>query len=354
MKGNLRYIVSALMTITLLLGCISPYTVKAAVSETDIASFLFTRPSGAEADKDLNDTYKTNADSGYYASSGRYKTSARFYASVSGSSSNNRKLEWSADNDYSFNGLNQKATPIMAAGNNNPWGNAPYFLLSAQTTGYENLKISFRIGGSKKGPKAYKVQYSTDNKTFTDISGTAFSLTTNKVLYEHSFGIPSAASNRSMVYIRIIAAGTQTISGGKLSDETTGGEAAINNISLKGTAITASPSKATPAPTAKAAQNNNSSGQNAATDSKASDSTAKKLTAPALTSYKKGKKVIKGTSLKKSKVTVTVGSKKYTVKTNKKGKFTVKLKKKLKKGTVIKVYASKSGYITSTIRTYKV
>lgn len=83
MKGNLRYIVSALMTITLLLGCISPYTVKAAVSETDIASFLFTRPSGSEADKDLNDTYKTNADSGYYASSGRYKTSARFYASVS-------------------------------------------------------------------------------------------------------------------------------------------------------------------------------------------------------------------------------------------------------------------------------
>ena len=82
MTRNLRYIVSALLTITLLFGCISPYTVKAAVSETDIASFLFTRPSGSEADKDLNDTYKTNADSGYYASSGRYKTSARFYASV--------------------------------------------------------------------------------------------------------------------------------------------------------------------------------------------------------------------------------------------------------------------------------
>lgn len=343
MIKTLRYIISALLTLALLVGCISNYTVKAAVSETDIASFLFIKPSGAEADKDLNDTYKTNADSGYYASSGIYKASARFYASVSGSSSNNRKLEWSPDNDYSYNGISQKATPIMAAGNNNPWGSAPYFLLSAQTTGYENLKISFRIGGSKKGPKAYKVQYSTDNKTFTDISGTAFSLTTNKVLYEHSFGIPSAAANRSTVYIRIIAAGTQTISGGKLSDDAAGGEAAINNISLKGTAIAASSSNATPVPTAKASA-----------DSNISVPTVKKLTAPMLTSYKKGKKVIKGTSLKKSKVTVTVGSKKYTVKASKKGKFTVKLKKKLKKGTVIKVYASKSGYATSMTRTYKV
>lgn len=354
MKGTIKHFVSVLFAITLLFGCISTYTVNAAVSETDIASFSFTRPSGSEADKDLNDTYKTNADSGYYASSGKYKLSARLYASVSGSSSDNRKLEWSADNDYSYNGVRQNATPVMAAGNNNPWGSAPYFLISAQTTGYENLRISFRIGGSKKGPKVYKVQYSTDNKTFTDISGTAFSLTMNKTLYEHSFSIPAAASNCSTVYIRIIAAGTQTISGGKLSDEATGGEAAINNISLKGTAIESAQTKATPLPASKASQSSTYDTKSSNADSTASASSIKKLKTPTLTSYKKGRKIIKGTALKKSKVTVTVGAKRYTVKADKKGKFTVKLKKKLKKGTVIRVYAAKSGYVTSAAGTYKI
>ncbi len=345
MKGKIKLYTCIVTAAALILNCLIPYTVKAAASETDIASFTFTRPAGSESDNDLNDTYKTNADSGYYASSGRYKLSAKLYASVAGTSSDNRKLEWSTDNDYSYNGILQNATPVMAAGTNNPWGSSPYFLITTSTKGYENLRLSFRIGGSKKGPRSYKVQYSRDNKIYTNISGTAFSLAMNKTLYEYSFGIPAAASDCSMLYIRIIAAGTQTISGGSLSDEPTGGEAAINNISLKGTAITSSQTTVTTPST--------STSQQSSTDD-TSISSVKKLKTPVLTSYKKGKKVIRGTSVKKSRVTVTVGAKKYTVKANKKGKFKIKLKKKLKKGTIIKVYASKSGYTTSNTGTYRI
>ena len=75
---------------------------------------------------------------------------------------------------------------------------------------------------------------------------------------------------------------------------------------------------------------------------------------PKLTSYKKGKKVIKGSTLKKAKVVVKIGSKKYTSTASAKGKFSVKLKKPLKKKQVIKIYASKPGFKKSKTAIYKV
>ncbi len=85
----------------------------------------------------------------------------------------------------------------------------------------------------------------------------------------------------------------------------------------------------------------------------ASCKTVKKLAAPKLKSYKAGSKKITGTAVKGAKVTVKIGKKSYTA-TAKKGKFIIKLKSKLKKGTVIKVKATKSGYSASKIVTYKV
>lgn len=85
----------------------------------------------------------------------------------------------------------------------------------------------------------------------------------------------------------------------------------------------------------------------------ASYKTAKELAAPKLKSYKAGTQKITGTAVKGAKVTVKVGKKTYTA-TAKNGKFTIKLKSKLKKGTTIKVRAAKSGYTASKTVTYKV
>lgn len=63
-----------------------------------------------------------------------------------------------------------------------------------------------------------------------------------------------------------------------------------------------------------------------------------------LKKYKRGSRKITGKTLKKAKVVIIAGKKKYTVKSNKKGNFTVKLKKKLKKKMKIRVTVSKSGY----------
>ncbi|MDE6625183.1 MAG: hypothetical protein K2K56_02295 [Lachnospiraceae bacterium] len=85
----------------------------------------------------------------------------------------------------------------------------------------------------------------------------------------------------------------------------------------------------------------------------ASYKTVGKLSAPKLKSYKAGSKKITGTAVKGAKITVKVGKKTYTA-TAKNGKFTVKLKSKLKKGTTIKIKATKSGYTASKTVTYKV
>ena len=75
---------------------------------------------------------------------------------------------------------------------------------------------------------------------------------------------------------------------------------------------------------------------------------------PKVTSAKRNAKVVKGSAQKYMKVTIKIGSKSYTVSADKKGKWTLKLSKKLKKGTVIKVYAKNSANKKSKTCTYKV
>lgn len=89
------------------------------------------------------------------------------------------------------------------------------------------------------------------------------------------------------------------------------------------------------------------------TTSEPAKTTKKKISVLKLTKYKKATKKIKGKTVKTATVVVKVGGKKYTVKSNKTGVFTVTLKKKLKKGNKISVTVKKSGYTTKT-KSFKV
>lgn len=66
-----------------------------------------------------------------------------------------------------------------------------------------------------------------------------------------------------------------------------------------------------------------------------------------LKKYMKGTKIIKGMAKARSRVVLKIGKKTYTVKVSGKGKFTVKLKKRLKKGQKITVYAKLGGWKNS-------
>lgn len=359
-----------------------------AATTANLATFSFSKPDGSTTDKSLNDTYKTNADTGYSATGGIIPSSKLFASVADPSKSDYRKLEWSGTNSpYIYN--NSAVTmPIMSASDKNPWGSTPFFLIKTSTKGYENITLSLLMGGSKKGPKNFKLQYSTDGKTYTDISGATITISENKKMFPYNFTL-STLKDKSTLYIRIIASSTSTIEGGSFVQADKNGETAINNIVLKGSAITQNTSRTpTPSPTKKPNgnsassttapnknnnsnknnssnnnnnnsnnnnnnnnSNNNNDGQN--TNNTSSDN-KKTLSKPSLTSYKPGSKVIRGKAAKKSSITLTTGKKTYTAKVSKKGKFKIKLGKKLKKGQVIKLYAAKNGYNNSKTRKYTV
>lgn len=89
------------------------------------------------------------------------------------------------------------------------------------------------------------------------------------------------------------------------------------------------------------------------TDNKSNSTSKKKISVLKLTKYKASTKKIKGKTVKTATVVVKTGGKKYTVKANKTGVFTVTLKKKLKKGNKISVTVKKTGYTTKT-KSFKV
>lgn len=79
-----------------------------------------------------------------------------------------------------------------------------------------------------------------------------------------------------------------------------------------------------------------------------------KCLTPKLSTYSKGKKVIKGSTSPKSKISIKVNKKTYKCTSNKKGNFTVKLNKKLNAKDKIVVSVTKSGYAKSDTKKYVV
>jgi len=274
-----------------------------------LADFSFDISDGVSTAKDLNDTDKTTADSGYKPTGGTNSSSSLLFASVAGTQTGSyKKLEWSKASDYSYNNSRLPQTPIIAASEKNPWGTTPFFLVKTSTKGYEDLKITFRIGASKKGPKNYKLELSTDGKSYSTVSASAFSLDTNKVLYSKSIALPKNACNQSVIYIKIVAASTATVEGGDFTAAKASGEIAINNISVTGNAVaapTATP-KATTAPSAttkplKPSDNTSNATTNNSENNNSTTTVQKQKTIKSLklTSYKKNSKLIKGKTIKK-------------------------------------------------------
>lgn len=223
-----KKIFSFVISLTFILSCITPFRAFAAAEEV-LAAFEYTSEGTELTDGDKS--------SGYDATSGIMQASAKLFASVDGT--NPRKLEWSKA-EYSYKDSTAAMVPVMSAGSKNLWGSNPYFEVKCSTLGYENIKFSAKVNGSNKGPANYKLQYSTDHKNYADIIS-APQITQNKVLQNNLFdNVPvNDASDKATVYFRIIASDTVTIGGKSLTNDPTGGEAAINDIIISGTSKSA-------------------------------------------------------------------------------------------------------------------
>ena len=218
MKRSITAILSALC---LLLGLCPTAVFAAAVTDTLVAQFSY---AGGTAGTDV----VGDKDTGYAVTMG----GGTLHASVNGTDS--RKLEWTSD-VYTC-GSASAAQPTMTAGSNNPWAVGAYIELRTSTVGYTDLHFSAKLGGTKKGPRDFKLQYSLDGVSFTDV-GVTYRITTNKVM-EQAFSyvaLPEELGNQEAVYLRMTAYTDVLINGSSALTGATGGETAVTDVVLTGT-----------------------------------------------------------------------------------------------------------------------
>lgn len=237
-----------------------PMKPAAAASKTTIASleYKYTGTGDMETatDPTLKKTKYGSKSDGYRFTTG----SATLYASINGSEG--RKLEWSKDlYTCSANGGKIKE-PAMTAGKNFPWkkGTVPYFEVHLSTKGYTGTTFSAYVGATKKGPKCYRLSYAVGNSTvFKAVSGTNISLGDNKAMQKISGTLPAQTDDQSLVKVRIEICSMETCGGGYLYNDTTGGEAAINHITIQAAKMSVKP---TSSPNSAGSSNKNNSTKN--------------------------------------------------------------------------------------------
>ncbi len=198
------------------------------------------------ADPTPIDTQNLTGVYSYTATGGEQAATASLYASTD--SVNTAEIEWSDVGDefkQSVGTLAKDRVPVMEPSSSTgvAWGEYPYFETSVTTVGYKDITFSARVGATKKGPSSWKVQYSLDGTTFTDIDGAAYTLAANKTV-EAAFtdiSLPSPCNNYGRIYIRIISSSSATVAGGNYltADTMYSGSAAVNNIEIKGTTMSA-------------------------------------------------------------------------------------------------------------------
>lgn len=221
----MKKVTAILLTVMLLVSVCT----TAVSAQSTVTSISFSNAS-AVAEENLSISGYGDKDSGYAAST----TGGRLYASVSGTDL--RKLEWSKG-EYGDQGMQ----PAMTGGTKNPWGNGAYLEVRVSTEGYKDITFSASIGATNKGPRDYKLQYSTDGVNFKDVSGASFTVTQNKTLFEafDNVQLPAAADDASTLYVRITVASNMMVNGTAGLIGSTGGETAINHIVVNGTPISA-------------------------------------------------------------------------------------------------------------------
>lgn len=178
----------------------------------------------------------------YLATGGENQSTSNLYASVN--ATDNAKIKWSGTADLYVNtdgSVSPDQAPVMGTSKTDllAWGTYPYFEAVISTAGYENVKFSAKLGGTKKAPRDWKLQYSTDGTTYTDIEGASYSILANKTM-ELAFdnvALPEACYNQRTVYIRMVVCNDIAINGVNAIVNQLSGDAAVNNVKITGSSL---------------------------------------------------------------------------------------------------------------------
>ncbi|MCR4801832.1 MAG: CotH kinase family protein [Lachnospiraceae bacterium] len=195
----------------------------APVEETTIVEFLYDnqgKTAGADLDEytDGVDTYTYKATTGEGTLTGTITGSELKHAS------------WSKDEYVNTAGISCGIQPAFGASKTNKWSANAAVTIKTSAKGYERMTATLSLAATKKGPANYVI-YVTDGTNTEEIG--KISLTVNKTLTTGTFAIPSTFNGKEISLV-VKLVDTTTVGGTDLSAAPTGGEFAINCVTIKG------------------------------------------------------------------------------------------------------------------------
>jgi hypothetical protein len=118
--------------------------------------------------------------------------------------------------------------------------NTKYWQITMNTTGFVSLVLSSKhvslpnLSGAQ-GPRDFKVQYSTNGTTWTDVAGGSFMVTTSWTQAVNNLSLPVACENQATLYIRwIMTSNLGAVNGMTLLNGN--GQAQIDDVVVSSTA----------------------------------------------------------------------------------------------------------------------
>ncbi|SES94840.1 choice-of-anchor I family protein [Paenibacillus sp. NFR01] len=102
-----------------------------------------------------------------------------------------------------------------------------YWQVNTSTKWFEDLKLSFSLSGSDTGPSDFKLQYSLDNKVYSDIPGSSLHITAAGSVSQTDLPLPAEINDQAAVYLRLLQTGDISVGGGTVGAEGTSGLAAV-------------------------------------------------------------------------------------------------------------------------------
>lgn len=105
---------------------------------------------------------------------------------------------------------------------------------SFSTVGYVNLTGSCQMkANTNDGPKDFKIQYSLNGTSWTDMS-TGSTVTLSNSLTTYNFSLPVVCDNKSTVYVRWVLNSTLQLDGGTLIAGNSSNNASLKGVSIAG------------------------------------------------------------------------------------------------------------------------
>ncbi len=106
----------------------------------------------------------------------------------------------------------------------NTWAIGDYWQFTTSTTGYSGISIQWDQTSSNTGPRDFKLSYSTDGSTFTDLGGTRtvlanaspntpWSSGSYNAAYTFTAAAPAGLDNQATVYFRLRMTSTASANG---------------------------------------------------------------------------------------------------------------------------------------------